>query len=192
MKLLGCKEYKGDWANGQHHGQALWIGCNGDRYNGSFKNGKRNGRGRFEWSDGAFYEVLLKNDQREKGIYINKDIASYKYQEPFRQDNGPFSDDITATDSDSKQIDEIATNYPIEEGEIGDPKIEHASINNRRYSYDGMWRNGIAEGNGTEISPLEQFGYPHQTIEYVGQYRNGTQHGYGHAKYSWCGGKFWL
>ncbi len=56
-----------------------------------------------------------------------------------------------------------------------------------KYSYDGQWNDGVAEGDGTEISPLGQYDYPLQTMRYVGQFSNGKHHGSGNATYYWCG-----
>ncbi len=64
---------------------------------------------------------------------------------------------------------------------------DNADNANVKYHYHGQWKNGVAEGNGSEISPLAQYGHPNDTLHYIGQYHNGVQHGYGVARYSWCG-----
>ncbi len=64
---------------------------------------------------------------------------------------------------------------------------DNADNTDVKYHYHGQWKNGVAERNGTEISPLAQYGHPNETLYYIGQFHNGLKHGYGVAMYSWCG-----
>ena len=78
-------EYKGEWKNGNFHGQGVLKEAWGGIYIGDFKNNLADGFGKQEETDGTWWEGEVKNDQLNGiAIFHTSDGCSY---EGFFKDN---------------------------------------------------------------------------------------------------------
>ena len=62
-------EYKGEWKDGEFHGQGIYTWPDKAKYIGTFKEGLRNGKGFFEIPNGIKFEGEFEDDQYLKGIF---------------------------------------------------------------------------------------------------------------------------
>ena len=66
--------YQGSWQNNKFHGWGSYTHSNGDKYEGNWNNYKKHGQGTFTWYDGSYYVGEFKHDsQHGYGVVYKTD-----------------------------------------------------------------------------------------------------------------------
>jgi len=143
-------EYKGEWKNGNFHGQGVLREAWGGIYVGGFKNNLADGIGRQEEPDGSWWEGEVKNDLLNgKGVWAYEDGSKYEGQFVDSMPNGL-----------GKYIDDYGS---ISEGEFKNFKLSGKGIfiNWNGDTYKGNFIDGFLNGegffsksDGTEVSGI--------------------------------------
>ena len=83
--------YKGEWMNGEMHGEGLFKLADGRYYQGAFERDKKEGYGEYHWGDGRSYlgqwvagkqhgsaTFVKTNGRRKQGIWENGKRIAWK------------------------------------------------------------------------------------------------------------------
>ena len=186
--------YKGEWLNGQPHGEGTMVFENGDKYTGEWKYGEKSGKGVYIFAktknkyDGEFKHNVPEgegvftfsngdkytgefsaNKPNGRGQFIHAD-GSYE--------KGVFKDGKLNGNSDCSSMDKSGNIYTgdfVRGMKSGEGKMDYLNGD----SYTGDWYNNKAHGYGKY--------YYANGCRYEGHFANGVASGYG--VYTWDDGE---
>lgn len=158
FNLKGYATYKGDFENGQMHGEGEIIYEDGRKYNGSLVAGEKHGQGTLTYKDGSFYKGSFESDQISgQGVEVKLNGEKYVGNFKFNRWHGEgtytdvFGDkyvgEFRAGAMTGKGVYYYRTGRKLFEGTFQNGKLHgfgSSYDSNGVLVYTGRWVNGVA------------------------------------------------
>jgi hypothetical protein len=202
--------YRGEWKDGQRHGQGVFTWLNGDKFVGEYKNDRRNGQGSRttrnsnyvgEWKDDNYHgqgTLTLASGNVYKGIFNNGRVPSQALIGSSPSNNQPNNSN---QETNSSKCPESSGTYGSSWNNCSG-EVTYANGD----TYAGLFKNGKRNGQGTYIFKTSGNKYEGEFVDntrqgkgvftlsngdkFVGDFKDGKADGLGVMTFAASGNKY--